>query len=130
LATGSSCCALAYGQRLLKAGFSSEDLIAVVLGEGTDALTAAERCMVELAGKVAAAPASVRQADIDALRAAGFTDPEIFDVVAAAAGRSFFARVPEALGAQPDAALGEMAPALRDLLLVGRPLSREHGQGV
>ena len=130
LATGSSCCALAYGQRLLKAGFSSEDLIAVVLGEGTDALTTAERCMVELAGKVAAAPASVRREDIDALRAAGFTDPEIFDVVAAAAGRSFFARVPEALGAQPDAALGEMAAALRDLLLVGRPLSREHGQGV
>lgn len=130
LATGSSYCALAYGQRLLKTGFSSEELVAVILGEGADPLTPAERCMVGLAGKVAAAPASVKEEDIDALRAAGFSDPAIFDVVAAAAGRCFFARVPEALGALPDAPLGEMDEALRDLLLVGRPLPQETGQGL
>ena len=129
-ATGSSYCALAHGQRLLRAGFSGEQLVAVIQGEGEDPLSPAERCMVELAGKVAAAPAAVEQRDIDAMREAGFSDAEIFDVVAAAAGRCFFARVPDALGALPDAPLGEIDETLLELLLVGRPLAQEGGQRV
>ncbi len=125
LATGSSYCALAHGQRLLQAGFSADELVAAIQEEGEDPLSHPERCMVELAGKVAAAPAAVEQGDIDRLREAGFSDAEIFDVVAAAAGRCFFARVPDALGALPDAPLGDMDETLLRLLLVGRPLEQE-----
>ena len=60
------------------------------------------------------------------MRAEGFSDTEIFDVVAAAAWRCFFAKIPDALGALPDKALGELEPELLDLLLVGRPLEQEN----
>jgi cysteine synthase len=55
-----------------------------------------------LATKVARDAATVTQGDIDSLRNAGFTDAGIFDVVAAAAWRCFFAKMPDALGARPD----------------------------
>lgn len=123
LATGSSYCALAYGRRLLDEGLSPGELAAVVRGDADGPLTPGERSMMEFAAKVARSPGSVSEQDIADLRAAGYPDPEIFDVVAAAAGRCFFARIPDALGARPDAPLADLDDALRQLLVVGRPVS-------
>jgi hypothetical protein len=58
------------------------------------------------------------------LRALGYADGDILDVVVAAATRSFFATVLDATGALPDAALRDQDPALRDALTVGRPIEQ------
>jgi hypothetical protein len=64
----------------------------------------------------------VTEADIDRLRALGCDDREIFDVILAAAARSFFSKVLDATGTLPDSAYENMEPGLRDLLTVGRPI--------
>ena len=62
-------------------------------------------------------------ADVEALRGHGLTDPEIFDVAAAAAARSFFSKVLDALGAAPDSAYAQVEDGLRRRLAVGRDIS-------
>ena len=55
---------------------------------------------------------------------AGLTDPEILDVVLAAAARCFMSKVIDAVGALPDHAYEErLDPALREALTVGRPIA-------
>lgn len=125
LASGSSYCALAYGRRLIRDGFSAAQLAAIIRGDADNPLSPAERCMFDVARKVARCAGAVEASDIRHLRAAGYTDAGIFDIVAAAAGRCFFARVSDALGVLPDAPLGELDEALRELLVVGRPVSSE-----
>jgi uncharacterized peroxidase-related enzyme len=81
-----------------------------------------DRAVYEFAGKVAAEASSVSQADVDGLRAVGLSDPEIADVVFAAAARSFFTRVLDGLGAQLDhQTAATFAPELLDTMIVGRP---------
>lgn len=85
-------------------------------------LAGPDRAVYEFAAKVAADAASVRQADVDQVRAAGLTDQEIADVVYAAAARSFFTRVLDGLGAQLDAQTAQSLPEpIRDAMIVGRP---------
>ena len=80
--------------------------------------------VVDLAQKVARDAASVEQADIDRLRELGLSDAEVFDVVAAAAMRSFFAKTLDGVGAQPDAQFADrFDPAVRETLIVGRPFA-------
>ena len=58
---------------------------------------------------------------MDRLRAAGLSDPEIADVVYAAAARSFFTRVLDGLGAQLDPQTAEaFDPELYASMVVGR----------
>ena len=81
--------------------------------------------MMDLARKVVADASSVTRQDVEALREHGLAEDEIFDVVAVAAARCFFAKLVDALGAEPDATFLELAPDLRALLTVGRPISGE-----
>jgi alkylhydroperoxidase family enzyme len=78
---------------------------------------------MDLADKVAQDATAVTQADVDALRAHGLSDAEIFDVIAAAAARCFFSKVLDAVGAQPDAIYAELDAPLRETLTVGRPIA-------
>jgi uncharacterized peroxidase-related enzyme len=81
-----------------------------------------DRAVYQFAAKVAGDAASVEQADIDRLRAAGLSDADIADVVFAAAARSFFTRVLDALGARLDTeTAATFAPDLREAMIVGRP---------
>jgi len=130
LASGSSYCALAYGRRLLDEGLTPDELASIVRENDYSPLNPGERLMIDLATKVARQAGSVRKQDIDALKQAGYGDAEIFDVVAAAAGRCFFSRVPDALGVQPDAPLGDLEETLLKLLVVGRPVSTTAPQAV
>ena len=75
----------------------------------------------ELARKIRLAPSSCLQR-VRRLREAGLADDEIVDVAAAAAARCFFTKIIDGLGAQADAAFAELDPALRDVLVVGRPI--------
>jgi uncharacterized peroxidase-related enzyme len=81
-----------------------------------------DRAVYEFAGKVATDASSVIQSDIDRLRAVGLSDPEIADLVFAAAARSFFTRVLDGLGAQLDAeTAATFSPELLSTMVVGRP---------
>jgi hypothetical protein len=76
------------------------------------------------ARKVAVDAAGISVGDVDALRSAGLSDNDIADVVFAAAARSFFAKVLDAVGAQADHQLGEaFDPAVTAQMVVGRPIS-------
>lgn len=84
-----------------------------------------DRAIYEFAVKVASDAASVGQCDIDRLRAAGLSDADIADVAFAAAARSFFTRVLDALGAQLDPQIaGAFPPELRESMIVGRPVAK------
>ncbi|MCB1954080.1 MAG: hypothetical protein KDG55_00300 [Rhodocyclaceae bacterium] len=119
-----SACALAHGRALTRF-FDPDTVLAVAKGASTDELTGAERAMMAFSRKVARDAASVTQADIDTLRDEGLSDVDIFDIVATAAGRAFFTKILDALGVLGDAPFGVIDPALREVLLVGRPLDRE-----
>jgi alkylhydroperoxidase family enzyme len=79
--------------------------------------------MMAFAEKVALNADHVTQVDVDALRAHGYRDEEIFDIAAAAAARCFFSKVLDALGVQADAVFHDLDPAMRAALTVGRPVA-------
>lgn len=116
----STYCSLAFARRLLRHHFTPSELLAILNGQADAPLDDSERAAMALAAKVARDAAAVNQADIDRLRSAGFTDAGIFDVVAAAAWRCFFAKVPDALGVRPDAALAQVEAPLLQRLALGR----------
>lgn len=116
-----SACALAHGRKL-RSFLSDEAITALTRGLAVPSLTRAEQSMVDFARCVARDAASVTQQDVDTLREAGFTDAEVFDIAAAAAGRAFFAKLLDALGVHPDSPFLDLAPALREGLTVGRPI--------
>lgn len=127
LAIRSSYCALAHGRKLCQRHFSPGELAAIVRDPATSALSAAEKAMMSLAARVARDSSSVTREDIDTLRDAGLDDAQIFDIVATAAARCFFARVPDALGVQADPALADLDASLLELLTVGRPIEAAPG---
>jgi len=116
-----SACALAHGKALTQF-FDAAEVLALAGGGEVPSLTETERAMMSFSRKVARDATTVTQADVDGLRSCGLTDAEIFDIVATAAGRAFFTKLLDGLGARGDAALGEMDAALKEALTVGRPL--------
>jgi uncharacterized peroxidase-related enzyme len=88
------------------------------------ALDAQDRAVYEFAGKVAVDASRVEQADIDRMRALGLSDGDIADLVFAAAARSFFTRVLDALGAQLDAQTAQTFQVdVLESMIVGRPVA-------
>ena len=127
-ALGSTSCSLAHGKRLADL-VSVEDVIAIAAGEEeATTLTPAEIAMTRLTRKVVLDASSVDADDIAALRQAGVEDQTIFDIVAIAAGRAFFADLIEALGSEPDAKLGDGDQRLVDALTIGRPSENRPGE--
>ena len=78
---------------------------------------------MEFAEKVVRDAAAITQSDVEALRKHGFSDPEIFDITAAAAARCFFSKTLDAVGAQPDESYRDLEAELRETLTVGRSIS-------
>ncbi len=124
LELGSSYCTLAHARVLGERFLSEAELRAVAAGE-PGSLSEAEQAMMALARKVVADASSVTRQDVEALRAHGLAEDEIFDVVAVTAARCFFAKLVDALGAQPDATFLELGPQLCERLTVGRPIAAE-----
>lgn len=123
----SSYCSLAHGRVLQEKLLTPEEMQA--LADGDEAVpgvfSEAETAMMALARKVITDSSSVDAEDIDRLRRAGLDENEIFDVVATAAARGFFAKLVDALGAEPDSSFMEMDEGLRARLTVGRPIAEE-----
>jgi uncharacterized peroxidase-related enzyme len=117
----STLCTLAHGKALL-AYFSAEDVMALARGEIPPSLSAAEGALMRFARAVARDASSITAGDVAELKRHGYSDAEVFDIVATAAGRAFFTGVIESLGVATDAPLRSLDAGLRDALTVGRPI--------
>jgi len=114
-------CSLAHG-RALREFFSDPEILAIAAGCAEHVLDEAERAMLRFARQVARDASGVDEAQVAELVRLGFTDAEVFDIAAAAAGRAFFTKMLDALGVQSDAPFGALDPAFREPLTVGRPI--------
>jgi len=117
-----SYCSLAHGNALT-AFFDEEEVRALASDEAGESLTAAEIAMMQFARKVAIDASGISNDDIDDLKQHGFSEEEIFDMAATAAARSFFTKILDSLGAQPDVSYLKMGQSLRQSLTVGRPIA-------
>ena len=113
----SSYCSLAHGKVLAEKFYDFESVPTL-----PDGLDDADRAIMAFAEQVVADATAVTQEDIEELRGHGLSDGEIFDVVLAATIRCFFSKTLDALGVRPDAEFGQLDPAFREALTVGRPI--------
>jgi alkylhydroperoxidase family enzyme len=121
-ARGDSYCSLAWGSRL--AGETDAATAAGVLTGDDSKLTPAEQVLARWARTVARDPNGAGEADVRALREAGYRDAEIFAITLFVALRLAFSTVNDALGARPDAAYRSAAPApVLDAVTFGRPIA-------
>jgi uncharacterized peroxidase-related enzyme len=118
-----SYCALAHGTILRERFYSTEQMAAIADDHTASGLLPADSAIMSFAEKVAGDADGITAADVEALRGHGLTDPEIFDVAAAAAARSFFSKMMDGLGAEPDSAYAAVEDGLRRRLTVGRGIS-------
>jgi alkylhydroperoxidase family enzyme len=120
---GDSYCSFAWGGKL--AAEADAPTAASVLRGEDQGLTAAEHEMAQWARAVAADPSSTTADQVEALRAAGFTDQQIFAITVYVAMRLAFSTINGALGAPPDAELGERVPAVvQEAITWGRQVMR------
>lgn len=115
-------CSLAWGTRL--AGATDPATAAGVLHGDDGGLDARERALAAWARAVVRDPNGTAEAEVQGLRDAGLTDPEILAVTTFVALRMAFSSVNGALGARPDAALAAAAPPeVADAVRYGRPVA-------
>jgi uncharacterized peroxidase-related enzyme len=120
-AFGDSYCALAFGSKL--AAVTDADTASGVLRGEDDSLTSSEQAMAGWARKVARNPSHTSAADVQALRDAGHSDPQIFAITTFVALRIALSTVNDALGVSPDATFRSAAPeAVLDAVTFGRPI--------
>jgi SAM-dependent methyltransferase/alkylhydroperoxidase family enzyme len=121
-ALGDSYCSLAWGNKL--AGEAGAEVAAGVLRGDDGGLDPAEQALARWARQVARDPSGTGAADVDALRAAGYDDDQIFAITLFVAIRIAFSAVNDALGARPDRELGATVPKpIRDAVTYGRPIA-------
>ncbi len=118
---GNSACAMAHG-RALGEFFSNDQIRAIAAGQCDGILTEAEQAMLNFARQVATDAQHATAEQVAALKTNGYSDAEIFDIAAAAAGRAFFAKLLDALGVQLDSPFLALDEPLRRALTVGRPI--------
>ena len=122
--TRHSPCSLAHGAALAKL-IGKEAVIAIAAGREDEVLDPADVAVLRYARQIARDAAQVTAADIEALRAYGLGDDEIFDIAANAASRCFFTKLLDALGNEPDVEFNQLSAAMREALTVGRPISKK-----
>jgi uncharacterized peroxidase-related enzyme len=117
----STYCTTAHSKFLRDVCGDEESLHRIAEDPAGETLDEQDAAIYRFATKVATDAASVGQDDVDRLRAAGLSDPDIADVVYAVAARCFFTRVLDGLGAQLDVQTAQaFDPALYASMVVGR----------
>jgi len=116
-----SACALAHG-RALAEFFDEETIVGIASGRLDDSLTELEKAIVRFARQIARDASRVTEGQVGELKAQGLTDGEVFDIAATAAGRAFFTKLLDALGAEADATFRALDESFRRPLCVGRPI--------
>ena len=118
---GDAYCSLAWGKKL--ADEAGADVAAGVLRGEDDRLEPAERVPARWARQITRDPDATCAGDVQALREAGDEDARIFARTVFVVIRAAFSSVSDALGARPDQALAEAAPAaVRNAVTFGRPV--------
>jgi uncharacterized peroxidase-related enzyme len=123
---GDSYCALAWG-KLLAQRASPAGAAAVIRdnhhSESIE-LTARDRALARWARQLVADPNATNADDVEHLRAAGFSEREIFEATVFVAFRIAFSTVNDALGARPDRQVADAAPPeVRAAVTFGRPVA-------
>jgi uncharacterized peroxidase-related enzyme len=125
----STYCSVAHAQQLRDRFYDSAIVHRIATDHHDAGLDPVDVAIMDFAEKAAGDPADITQDDVDALRAYGLSDQEIFQVVLAAAARAFFTTVVEAVGLQADFQFrASLDPDLRKVLSVGRPVAPEPPQ--
>lgn len=120
----STYCTVAHSKFLRDVCGDEAAMRSIVLQPDGAGLEPTDRAVYEFAAKVAADAASIEQDDVDRLRAVGLSDGDVADIAFAAAARSFFTRVLDALGAQLDPeTIDALPPELWEAMTVGRPVA-------
>lgn len=116
----STYCSTVYGKQLIADLGSKEAVMAVQRNFQTAGLSEKDVEMLSYAEKIAIDASEISEADIDRLRAVGFTDQQICDIALCASFRSFISRFFDATGAGPEAAFLDEDEAFRTAMTVGR----------
>ena len=115
-------CSLAHGQKLAEI-IGRDAVVAIANGEDSNVLSDAEFDIVRFARRIAQDASRITSGEVAVLREThGLSDAQIFDIVAIAASRCFFAKLLDALGSEPDAGFMKLDDELRHTLTVGRPI--------
>ncbi len=117
----SSYCSLAHGT-VLREQFD-EPVLEIARDYRNAGLDEIDVAVMSLAERVVDDASSVGDADLQPLRDLRLSETDIMDVVLAAAARCFFSKALDGLGVLPDASYRDLAPELRDVLVVGRPIA-------
>lgn len=119
----STYCSHVYGKQLIDDLGSKEAVVAVQSDFRKAGLPDKDVAMLSYAEKVAQDASGISQTDIDALRAAGFSDRQICDIALCAAFRCFVSRFFDAVGAGTEPAFIDSDESFRSAMTVGRALS-------
>jgi uncharacterized peroxidase-related enzyme len=119
----STLCSLAHG-RALTAFLPQEDVQQIAQGGTPPSLTEAEAVMLEFSRKVARGASTIAADDVEELKKHGFTDAEVFDIVATVGARAFWTDVVESLGVEAEPPLAALESGFRAALTVGRGISQ------
>jgi uncharacterized peroxidase-related enzyme len=116
-------CSLAHGAALARI-IGVEAVLAIAADVECEEVSMPEMAMVRFARRVARDASKITAGEVAALRELhGFTDAEIFDIAAVAAARSFFTKLLDAMGCEPDQPFTRLDDRLRRALTIGRPIS-------
>jgi uncharacterized peroxidase-related enzyme len=121
----STYCSHVYSQRLTALLGSKDEVLAIQRDYRTAGLPERDLVMLAYAEKIATEAHRVGQADIDRLRAAGFSDRQICDIALCASFRCFISKFVDATGAVPEPAFVDNDEAFRKAMTVGRPLRNQ-----
>jgi uncharacterized peroxidase-related enzyme len=116
----STYCSHVYAKQLIADLGSREAVLAVQRDFRTAGLSAQDVAMLAYADKIAHDASTINAADIEALRATGFTDPQICDIALCASFRCFVSRFFDAMGAGTEEAFLDSDPEFRAAMTVGR----------
>jgi uncharacterized peroxidase-related enzyme len=118
----STYCTHVYARSLL-ADLGSRDMVLAVQRDfRTAGLDEKDVAMLAYAEQVARDASRITQADIDALRAVGFSDVEIADIALCASIRCFVSRFFDATGAMPEPFFLDEDAEFREAMTVGKPI--------
>jgi len=118
----STYCSHVYGRQLVGDLGSKAAVLAVQRDFRSAGLPEKDVAMLAYAEKIARDASTVSQADIDGLRALGFSDAQICDIALCAAFRCFVSRFFDAIGAGPEAVFLDPDPEFRAAMTVGKPI--------
>jgi alkylhydroperoxidase family enzyme len=107
---------------LRRNSFSAKQLIAIITDYRNAGLDPQDVAVMALAEKVILDQHGITQQDVNGLLAYGLKDEEVLDIVLTAAARSFYTKVLDALGTEPDDVCMELEPELKAAIMnVGSP---------